>query len=184
MTSDLQSMDLCRLLDRDKIRSVLFQYARGIDRRDADAVRDCYHPDAVEQHGTFSGSGHEFVEYVIPGLERFRVTSHNLCNMWIEVRGSMAVAETYFIAFHLLTGESSESASDLVMAGRYIDRFEKRAGVWKIAHRQLVCDYTRLSPSAEAWNSPLGLSRMRRQQRAPQDFVYTRWQELDCEPKQ
>jgi hypothetical protein len=32
----------------------------------------------------------------------------------------------------------------LVFSGRYADRFERRAGAWKIAHRQVVFDRSRI----------------------------------------
>jgi len=177
-TAEINQDVLVGLVARDQIRTVLFQYARGIDRRDDALVRSCYHGDAREEHGTFSGQASEFVDFVMPRLRRFGVTSHCLCNMWIEVNGEVAAAETYFIAFHLLPLADDASPSDLLLAGRYIDRFEKRDGNWKIAHRQLVYDYMRLADPSEAWDGPLGFARMKRPEAAPHDYVYRRWQEV------
>ena len=44
---------LSRLLDRNEIEEVVLRYCRGIDRRDFDLVRSCYHPDATDRHGSF-----------------------------------------------------------------------------------------------------------------------------------
>ena len=38
---------LARLADRLEIRDVVYRYCRGIDRREYDLVRSCYHHDAV-----------------------------------------------------------------------------------------------------------------------------------------
>jgi hypothetical protein len=170
--------ELRQLIDRSKIHAVLVRYARGIDRRDALLVRSCFHHDAIEEHGTFSGPAAEFVDFVMPRLSRFQMTTHNLCNMWIETKGPQAVAETYFFALHVFAEDLEDRKPDLLLTGRYIDRFEKRAGEWKISHRQLVCDYVRQLETAETAESALGIARMMQQRAGTDDFVYTRWAEI------
>jgi hypothetical protein len=53
-TTDL-SARLRTLLDRQEIADVVARYCRGIDRRDFDLVRACYHPDGADRHTGFSG---------------------------------------------------------------------------------------------------------------------------------
>jgi hypothetical protein len=177
-----ESPELAELIDRSQIHAVLVRYARGIDRRDAVLVRSCFHDDAVEEHGTFSGSAMDFVDFVMPRLRNFQMTSHNLCNIWIETRGPVAVAETYFLALHVFVTDGAAPKPDLFLAGRYVDRFEKRAAGWRIAHRQLVCDYVRESAAGVPADSALGLTRMMQQRPGTDDFVYTRWAELPADP--
>jgi len=43
------------LLDRQEIADVVARYCRGIDRRDFDLVRTCYHPDGTDRHTGFLG---------------------------------------------------------------------------------------------------------------------------------
>ncbi|MCB2109209.1 MAG: nuclear transport factor 2 family protein, partial [Rhodobacteraceae bacterium] len=40
---------IAALLDKEEIRDVLMRYGRGVDRADADLLRSCYHPDAIEE---------------------------------------------------------------------------------------------------------------------------------------
>jgi hypothetical protein len=45
--------ELRGVVDQFAIRDLLLRYARGIDRRDLDLVRSCYHADAVDEHGSY-----------------------------------------------------------------------------------------------------------------------------------
>ena len=56
--------ELQELLDQRAIRDVVLRYCRGIDRLDLELVRDCYHPDATDDHGGFVGDRDEYVEWV------------------------------------------------------------------------------------------------------------------------
>lgn len=61
----------------------------------------------------------------------------------IEVEGDVAYCESYFFAVHRRQNKDGTKA-DLIFAGRYVDRFERREGRWKIAHRQVVFDRSRI----------------------------------------
>src|SRR5262249_11432964 len=63
--------DVRALLDEQAIRRVLARYCRGIDRLDQDLVRSCYHPDATEAHGTFTGGLEEYLAWVWKLLGRY-----------------------------------------------------------------------------------------------------------------
>ncbi|MFI5040983.1 MAG: nuclear transport factor 2 family protein [Acidimicrobiales bacterium] len=135
---------LQQLSDDAEIRRVLYRYARGIDRRDPELVRSCYHADAIDHHGTFDGTRDEYVMWVFQVLEAHTFTSHNLMNISIEVCGDLALVETYAVATH--GGEPATDRRKNFVAGfRYVDRFERRDGGWRIAERQVVNDW------AEAW---------------------------------
>ncbi|HEY8123118.1 MAG TPA: nuclear transport factor 2 family protein [Myxococcota bacterium] len=146
--------DLTSLLARDEIHSVLLRYFRGIDRLDLELVRSCYHADAHDSHGGFSGTRDEFVAWVTKLLARFESTMHFAGNVLIEVEGDAAVAETYAIAFH--RSREARPSLNLMVGVRYVDRFEKRAGAWKIARRACVTEWSRVDdepgrfPIAEA----------------------------------
>jgi hypothetical protein len=40
----------------------------------------------------------------------------------------------------------------MVAAGRYLDRFERREGEWKISHRHAVYDWSTVAPSTDMWD--------------------------------
>ena len=169
---------LQRLVDRQEIVDVLLRYVRGADRRDGALMHSCYHADAVDEHGMFDGPGHEFVDRLMASRPGRGITNHMLGQSLIEIEGEMAVAETYFLALHRLLGDASLSERDFILAGRYIDRFERRDGVWKIAHRRAVLDQMRMDPAADDWNGSTLAGKAHRGEGGPGDFVFQRWAEL------
>ncbi|MCX7865136.1 MAG: nuclear transport factor 2 family protein [Novosphingobium sp.] len=143
---------LQRLLDEAAIRKVHMRYCRGIDRADFDLIRSCYHPDAIDDHGDYVGDVDGFIEYCRAGLPNFLSTTHFTGNQIIEIEGNTAWAETYAQAWHRVAPvRPGEPMKDLVVNTRYIDRFEKRYGEWKIAHRKVVVDSDRVDIVAERW---------------------------------
>ena len=134
-----------QLLARQHIADVIYRYARGIDRLDFDGVRSCYHADAYDDHGSFSGTVEEFIAAAGIFLQRWTVTQHFMGNMLIEIDGAVARAETYAVAYHRRE-DADGNGKDDVMGIRYVDRFERRDGVWKIAHRVVATEWRRVDP--------------------------------------
>jgi ketosteroid isomerase-like protein len=129
------------LLDQQAIRDVVLRYCRGIDRLDLELVRACYHPDATDDHGPFRGTRDEYVEWVDRVLQRFTGTMHFVGNQLVDVDGDVARSETYGVAYH--HGDPPEDARRNFTTGfRYVDRFERRDGEWRIASRLAVREWT------------------------------------------
>lgn len=139
------SAEIETLLARQQIADVIYSYARGIDRMDFDLVRSCYHPDAYDDHGGFGGTVDEFLASAKAFLPRWTATQHFMGNMLIEVLGDVARAETYAVAYHRRE-DAEGNGKDDVMGIRYVDRFEKRQGAWKIAHRVVSNEWRRVDP--------------------------------------
>lgn len=141
---------VARLLDQQAIERVIHRYCRGIDRRDLALVRDCYHDDATDHHGSFEGTADEYVVWVDGLLARYRFTTHALNQITVEFGASpdLAAAETYGVSIH--RGDPAKPHQNLATAFRYLDRFERRAGSWKIARRVAIGEWS-LRLSAEAW---------------------------------
>lgn len=165
-------MDLQTLIARSEISDLLALYCRGLDRRDEATLRAIYHDDAIEDRGggLYIGPAQEWVGWTLGVLPVFRLTQHGILNTLIEVDGDRAWGETYFQAYHRFGGDEGdkdealsaqgvntselvwpEGESEVILAGRYLDRFERRDGVWKIAYRKMVCDWCRTQPVAEDW---------------------------------
>jgi ketosteroid isomerase-like protein len=124
------------LLDRKAILDCLQRYARGIDRHDADLVASCYHPDAVDDHGLYVGSGRGLAEWANNEAHRGSIRhQHHLTNHSVEIDGDTAHAETYYLVVM-----RSESGAVTLGSGRYLDRFERRAGEWRIAARVVIVE--------------------------------------------
>lgn len=134
---------------REQIRDCLYRYSRGIDRYDVDLVRSCYHADAVEAHGVYNGDLEGFIGLVHqfrgPDSE-FGIMQHVITNSLIERTGDVAHVESYL--YNPLVPRDPESGlPDILVGGRFIDRFEFRDGRWAIAERRVVFDYSRMRPS-------------------------------------
>lgn len=158
---------LRRLVDKDEIKDVLFTYCRGIDRCDEALLRSVYHPGATDDHGLFAGTAEAFVDWLLPVLQGFAATQHTLGNILIALDGDRAHVESYYNAFHRVPEPSGDR--DVIVAGRYVDDFERRAGVWKIRARQVLCDWTRNEAAAASkeWQE-----QFKRGERSRADFVY------------
>lgn len=141
MSPDAPTADT--LLDREMIKEAMARYCRGVDRLDAEMmIRSAYHPDAFDDHGPFKGLRDDFIDWVIPWCrEQYLNTSHHLTTQSIVIKGDVAHVETYcYVTQERAVGDKRE---ELVGQGRYVDRFEKRNGDWRVAHRILLLDSMR-----------------------------------------
>jgi ketosteroid isomerase-like protein len=130
------------LLDKDAITTVIQDLARGTDRLDAERIAACYHPDGFDDHNSFRGGPQEFAKWVLEVLPHFAATHHFVAQPRIRLDGDVAQVDTYCIAHHLSKPGARGRQSDLVLGLRYVDRFERRAGSWKIARRVCAFDWT------------------------------------------
>lgn len=171
MSDDL----LDQLKSRAEITEVVLAYVRAIDRMDEPLLRSCFHPDSRHRHGAFDGLSAEFCARAMEICGQVVSTHHQLGPVSIELAGEVALTETYFTAHHRF-GEvpppGGRPHEDRFMGGRYVDRFERRDGVWKIAERVGVNDWLRYEPSDDRgfWDGPPE----QRGRRDKSDPVYSR----------
>lgn len=139
------------LLAKQDIADVLTRYARGSDRADADLLNSCYFDDSIEEHGTsYTGPARAYVEAAIGRLRKSGTISHYLSNIHVEFAGTdLAYVETYVLT-HARFPKDGEPW-DTLTGGRIVDRFERRDGEWRIAHRKMAFDWNRDAPAAETW---------------------------------
>jgi SnoaL-like domain len=132
---------LQRLLDDRDIYATLCRYARGCDRGDWDLVRSAYHPDAIDDHGSFCGGVDELIDWLAARFAGIDNSTHLLGNCLIEAADDdHALAETYFISSRVVDQDSDGTRRLRQSWGRYIDQFERRGDEWRIAHRVVVLD--------------------------------------------
>jgi hypothetical protein len=84
---------LAALASHHEIAQVILRLARATDRRDAEAIRRCYHADGHDDHGAFRGSAAEFAEWVPKVLAPFAATQHVVGPPRIELDGEVADVE-------------------------------------------------------------------------------------------
>jgi hypothetical protein len=146
-----------RAEDRFAIQDALARYARGIDRRDWETLRSAYHPDAEIDQADYKGGIDGLIQFIAPRHNLVEQSMHMLTNILIEFDGDdRALVETYYLAF--LRGRRPEDPEGALIEtralGRYLDRFERRAGQWRIARRTVVFDQVLAQPGPEI--SPFG----------------------------
>jgi len=163
--------ELQRLFDREAISSVVIGWGRAADRLDFDLMRRLFHPDAIDEHGAFTGSVDELIEWVRARHRRIVFSMHQISNITVEFAADdRAVAESYVRTVQRYPAEAAEQLAqltggrvgaadktvDLLTCSRYIDRFERRAGEWRIAHRLLIPDWKQLTevPDGDPWSDP------------------------------
>lgn len=170
------TITVAELLAREEIRETLMRYSRGVDRLDKELLRTCFHDESTDDHGHFKGSGHEFADFIVGSLaERAHHTSHTVANILIEIDdldAGVAHAESYGIAYLRRTEDNVEWLD--LFAGRYVDRFERRDGHWRIADRAVVHDWSLSLELDSASSFPLVIDGFVQGTRDRTDLAYRR----------
>jgi hypothetical protein len=131
------------LNDREQIVDCIHRYTRGVDRADHELLLSAFHEDAVDYHGDFVGSPHEFVAWLKLQHANRLATQHFVTNHTFEFEGDTAHVETYFM---VPIRDGGRTEVELV-GGRYADRFERRAGEWKISRRVVIWEWHTSAPA-------------------------------------
>lgn len=135
---------LAALLDKDAVVDCNARYARGLDRLDLDLYRSAFHDDALDCRGGQPKTPEEFLEAFLPVQPTRKVTQHLLTTQSIELDGDTAHGETYYVA-----AVQHEGDADVALhGGRYVDRFERRDGVWRMSVKVVIPEWHVLAPAA------------------------------------
>jgi ketosteroid isomerase-like protein len=152
-----------RVRDRLMIQDVIYRLCRAVDRCDTEAIVDAYHPDAVDSHGIFVGDPQAYARFSQERNRSIPFSQHQVSNLLIEFAGpDLALVETYLLSVQRYGPESAasfaqfggaEAAQQVAQRGadslgchRYVDRFERRDGQWKILRRTVVFEWRNLLP--------------------------------------
>lgn len=148
--------ELAELLDKQAVYEALASYARAMDRIDLDLGRSVFHPDATVDYGEmFAGSGHEFIEFIGEAHPAFEVTDHHIGAASIVIDGDRAGSECY-ATVRLRSRAEDGSASDLITHGRYVDRWERRDGRWRIIERRYLHTFDEVRSVERTMFAPTG----------------------------
>lgn len=132
---------LQELLDKQDIMELIYAYCNAMDRHDQEKARQLYHEDALDDHGQFSqGPAQDFIDNLPQIQAPMEILQHNVTTVNLKLDGDYAEGEVYIIAFHKVRKDEGGSF-DLLIGGRYFDKYEKRDGVWKFSHRSVVGDW-------------------------------------------
>lgn len=153
-----QATALQSLIDRQAILDLVHIYCRAADRHDHALMRTLYHEDATDDHGSFfKGLAMDFIDRLPEIQAPMAILHHNVTTTNIRFNPDdpqQAEGEIYILAFHQV--KTDTGLFDLLIGGRYFDRYEKREGVWKFAHRAVVADWANLhDPSIVNLDNPV-----------------------------
>lgn len=142
--------ELTSLLEHQKIVECLYRYSRAVDRFDEELIRSVFHEDAHAGKRTVD----EFIEYLRAQLPVREACQHYMMNHMIEIEQDVAHVETYFMSVMKMMegapldarGPAAPEPGDhpdeiTLLGGRYLDRFERRNGEWKIAYRNAIGEW-------------------------------------------
>ena len=132
------------MVDRAAITDLIHRYSRAVDRLDADLLRSVYWPDGTDDHGIFVGSAPDYVDWVMAFVGAWISTHHDNSNVMIELDGDLAYGECHWVGWY--RRQDGDQVVDQVSVGRYLDRFERRDGEWRILHRACISDWSRSAP--------------------------------------
>jgi SnoaL-like domain len=141
MSSDERLVALERklqnLMDRQEILDCIVRNSRGNDRFDEARTSGTYHPDGIHELGQNQIPGSRYGAHANHAHSAIcEVNLHNVTMHSCEINGDVAHAESYVIGLFLDKGcETSR-----ILAGRYIDRLEKREGQWRITLRRATVE--------------------------------------------
>jgi len=120
---------------------------------------------------------------------------HLIANCAIDLRGDQTLSETYVIGFHFLKsarlidsflGDGAllpvfmqqvpealrDEPHEYTAGARYLDRFERRNGEWRISHRHLVFDWSQTRPALMLFDRSTAASTLSRGKNNPTDSSY------------
>lgn len=142
------------LEDRAAIGDIIAAYAHAIDRHRWGMMERLFHADATFKFGLVEGDWRGFVEQARAIIDPCLATQHQLGQTIFGFESAdVCHTETYMTAMHTIPPgypiaevfPDKGAIYSAVIAGRYVDRFEKRAGSngpeWRIARRTGLYDW-------------------------------------------
>ena len=155
MATQSQDAQLQELLDKHAIYELINAYCNAADRKDWDKMRSLYHNDAIDDHGGFfKGLATEFIDKLPEIQAPMEILHHNTTTINLKIKGDYGEGEVYVLAFHKVQTETGPF--DLLIGGRYLDKYEKRDGCWKFSHRAVLADWATIhNPSQVDLNNPV-----------------------------
>lgn len=162
---------LLYLTDRQEILDCLVRNARGNDRFDAALTTTTYHPDGVHQLGQSFIPGPEYGDHANHAhAVMCDACLHNVTMQSCDIDGDTAHAESYSLGLFLMPG--GERAQ--MLAGRYVDRLERRGGEWRIVVRRVTVEVAMDGQAMLPNGKPLPGSGYLKGSRGPEDLSYHR----------
>ncbi len=129
------------LLATQQIRDTLSRYCRGLDRMDKELAYGVWSEGATADYvGMYEGTGRGFVDWVWESHAGMECHSHQVTNLLVEFGDEGATSEAYVtVVLWTKPGEGGRQ-DEIVVRGRYLDRWSQGERGWTIDHRVHVLD--------------------------------------------
>lgn len=168
--------EMQKILDRRAILDCVRRSSRGNDRFDVELVASCFHKDAIHDNGRRRVEAQRYGEQANAAHEMlFDANLHNVTVHSCEIDSDVAHAESYSLGLFLDKG----AETGRLLAGRYIDRLERRDGEWRIALRRATVEVALEGRAALPGGAPLPGSHYLKGHRDRTDLSYARPLTLD-----
>jgi hypothetical protein len=137
--------ELQKIIDKDALRTQLFNYCRAVDRLDIELGRSVFYEDSYADYGEqfYRGPGKDVINAICEYHLSMISHSHQVTNILIVLEGEKAASEAYLTATLRLEQEGRDMR--VLLRARYLDKWEKRGGYWAIVHRELAYDHADMS---------------------------------------
>ena len=132
------------LMDERDIRNVIYRICRASSRGDVEMLKTCFFDDAVDHHEPLfvKKASEMFADFEKAIRSLAEMVQYSAWQILIELNGDVARTESYIFTSKIFHGRTAEGDSTIRLAGmRLLDRFERRAGEWKIAERWFVGEW-------------------------------------------
>ena len=151
-----QAHDVTSLIDKEKIRDLVFSYSRGVDRQDFPFLRTLYTEDAIEDDhgGAYSGSAEGYVDWLEVVMGRVENSVHLVHNHTILFTSATSAEGEVYVSGHTRLRLEEGGKEDLTHGMRYIDHYRKTGETWRFQRRTIVVDWLSAGPSQWAPERP------------------------------
>ena len=149
---------LHQLWAKQACAELCYKYCRALDRMDEALLGEVFHQNACYIHGEQEGSIQDFIAYAFDSLKSFDSTQHYISNLLITVQGNRASGEASYMSYQCGSGtrgiglgayQDTDRPENVLVGGRYLDRFECVGDRWLIVERRNVRDWENWHPSDE-----------------------------------
>jgi hypothetical protein len=154
MEATLETLGTDRAILENELR-----YTRGLDRHDEDLIRDAYWQDAAVTYGVLRPVP-ELGPWANETHAKRAAHQHHVTSLTLDVDGDTAHEEGYILFSADLIRDTSfdtpgaptpgrllAGSKATLGTGRYVNRYERRNGLWKMAVHEYVHDLSvRLEP--------------------------------------
>ncbi|MBV2132497.1 nuclear transport factor 2 family protein [Pseudomonas sp. MAP12] len=154
MNLEQMQIQLETLQAKQDLHELVANYCTGVDRRDRSLLESLWWPEATMDFGLFVGPAAQFCELICADNPAVEITWHFTSNETFEIDGDRASGRAYVIGMSALAGD--DKPTQHIAAGRYLDQYERRGGVWKFSKRLFVLDLNFNESSSAIWDKGIG----------------------------